>query len=170
LRQLQLDAVWWVVTPANPLKNRNELAPLQERMKACRQLVADDRRIVVTGFEQKLATNYSISTLVFLRLRNPTTRFVWLMGADNLAAMHHWKSWRELFELLPIAIIDRPGWHLPALSSPAALRYARWRLPPATASVLPFRQPPAWTFLSGPLSDRSSSAIRRQGAANVGQS
>jgi len=159
LRRLGLDAVWWIVTPGNPLKSRIELAPLAERLTAARR-VASDRRIVVTDFEDRLQTSFSAATIAFLRQRYPGTRFVWIIGADCLAEFHHWQLWEEIFERVPIAVVDRPGWHLRALASPAARRFARARLPETRASRLPFGRPPRWCYLTGPLSAHSSTALR----------
>jgi nicotinate-nucleotide adenylyltransferase len=82
------------------------------------------------------------------------------MGADNLALFHHWRDWRTIFRLMPVAVIDRPGWHLRALASPAARTFATFRVPESSAGRFADRPAPAWIFLSGPLSDLSSTAIR----------
>jgi nicotinate-nucleotide adenylyltransferase len=162
LKRLQLDRVWWIVTPGNPLKPNGELAPQAERMAACRA-IAQDARIVVTGFEAELGSAFTAGTLAFVTRRYPQTRFVWLMGADCLPQFDHWGQWHDIFLTLPIAVIDRPGWHLPALSSKAAGAFARARVPAWRAARLADATPPAWTFLTGPLTNLSSTAIRRQG-------
>jgi nicotinate-nucleotide adenylyltransferase len=162
LKRLGLDKVWWVVTPGNPLKRRSELAPLAERLMLCRNL-AGNRRIEVTDFETDLPSAYTYSTLAFLKTRSPLVRFVWIMGADNLAEMEQWHRWREIFGLFPIAVVDRPGWRLRALSSKPARAYARQRLPEAQARMLAHTPPPTWTFLTGPLSQLSSTALRAKG-------
>ena len=132
LKRLGLDKVWWLVTPGNPLKGRSELAPLAERLMLCRAM-ASNRRIEVTDFETDLPTSHTYSTLAFLKSRSPLVRFVWLMGADNLAEMERWQRWREIFGLFPIAVVDRPGWRLKALSSKAARAYAGQRVPESQA-------------------------------------
>jgi nicotinate-nucleotide adenylyltransferase len=159
LKRLGLDKVWWIVTPGNPLKRHSELAPIGERLRLCRAL-ANTRRIEVTDFETDLPSAYTYSTLAFLRSRNPLVRFVWIMGADNLAEMEKWHRWREIFGLFPIAVVDRPGWRLKALASKPARAYAGRRLPEADAKMLAHTPPPAWTFLTGPLSTLSSTALR----------
>ncbi|MDX2204388.1 MAG: nicotinate-nucleotide adenylyltransferase [Hyphomicrobiaceae bacterium] len=163
IKRLRLDRVWWLVSPGNPLKSRKEQAPLCERLARARSL-ARDTRVRVTAFEADLPTAFTASTLAFLRRRHPQPHFVWLMGADNLATIHHWRAWRSIFALMPVAVIDRPGWHLRALASPAARALARARLPADEAPTLPLRRPPAWVFLKGPLSDLSSTAIRSRSA------
>lgn len=159
LRRLGLDRMWWVVTPGNPLKSRRELLPLDERV-ALAQSMADDRRIVVTDFEKDLGSSFTAATLQHIRWRRPGVRFVWVMGADGLAQFHRWQHWRQIFQLMPIAVVDRPGWRLRAMASPAARAFARQRLPEIRAMGLAGREPPCWTLLSGPLMAISSTEIR----------
>ncbi len=161
LKRLQLDEVWWLVSPGNPLKSRQEEAPLDERVRLARSM-AQDARIRVIDFERDLPTPFTAATLAFLTQRRPQARFVWLMGADNLASFHRWRQWRRIFARMPIAVIDRPGWHLRALASPAGRLFEARRLPEARAAELAEATAPAWTFLSGPLSELSSTAIRRR--------
>lgn len=169
IRRLGLSRVWWLVTPGNPLKAPGAAAPLDERIAAARRLVGS-RRITVTGFERSLGDPYTIATLSFLRRRRPQSRFVWLMGADCLAEFHRWRQWREIMSLMPIAVVDRPGWRFKALSSIAATSFASARLPERDAAALPALMPPAWVFLTAPLSDISSTAIRNGSRAGGGRS
>jgi nicotinate-nucleotide adenylyltransferase len=167
LKRLGLDKIWWVVSPGNPLKRGVGAAPLAERMALCRS-VAKNPQIVVTDFEKDLQTPYSASTLAFLKARNPLVRFVWVMGADNLASFDRWWRWREIFTMVPIAVVDRPGWRMKALASKAARTFAAARVPEADVADLVLRPPPAWTLLSGRLSPISSTALRRRaGAADI---
>ena len=159
MKRLGLDRVWWLVTPGNPLKDRAELLPLEERKALARQLVSDPR-IVVTDFEKELGSPFTAATLAHLRLRCPRVRFVWLMGADSLASFHRWRQWRQIFQAMPIAVIDRPGWHLNAVSSVAGRTYSRQRRPEAKAMGLAVSTPPAWCMLTGPLLKLSSTEIR----------
>lgn len=159
LKRLRLDQLWWVVTPGNPLKETSGLPPLEERMAACRAMISD-RRIKVTGFEADLGTPYTAATLAFLRRRYPMVRFVWIMGADNLASLHRWQRWREIMRTMPVAVVDRPGWRHPALASKAARAFRQAYLPESQAADLPELAPPAWTLLTGPLSPLSSTALR----------
>lgn len=159
-QRLALDRVWWLVTPGNPLKDKSDLAPLSSRMTAA-DAIAPGRIVTVTGLEAGLPTAYTAATLTHLLARYPGVKFIWLMGADNLAQVHRWRRWRSIFDRVPVAVVNRPGWHLKALSSPAARRYADYRVPENRCREILDRPRPAWTFLAGPLSDLSSSAIRR---------
>jgi nicotinate-nucleotide adenylyltransferase len=166
LHRLQLDCVWWVVTPGNPLKSNGKLPSLAARMAACRQLLSTPK-VAITGFEADLGTPYTAATLDFLRRRYPGVRFVWIMGADNLAGFHRWQRWRDIADNVPIAVVDRPDWRLAATASPAARALARSFVPESEAACLPARTAPAWTFLGGPLSPLSSTALRAGTARSV---
>jgi nicotinate-nucleotide adenylyltransferase len=161
LKRLGLDKVWWIVSPGNPLKKRSDTAPLPERMVLCRS-VAKNPHIVVTDFESDLQTPYTASTLAFLKTRSPLVRFVWIMGADNLATFDRWQRWREIFTMVPVVVVNRPGWRLKALASKAARAFAASRVPESEAAGLALRPAPAWTFLTGPLSHVSSTALRNK--------
>jgi nicotinate-nucleotide adenylyltransferase len=162
LKRLGLDKVWWIVSPGNPLKKRSETPPLAERVALC-QDVAKNHHIIVTDFEKDLRTPYTASTLAFLKARSPLVRYVWIMGADNLATFDRWQNWREIFAMVPIVVVDRPGWRLKALASKAARAFAAAQVPEAEAGGLALRPAPAWSFLTGPLSQVSSTALRDRG-------
>ena len=159
LRRLRLDRIWWLVTPGNPLKDHSDLAALDRRL-ARAQAVAAHPRIAVTGFEAEAGTAYTADTIARLRQRAPAVRFVWLMGADNLATFHHWDRWQRITELVPMAVIDRPGATVKALSSPAARALAGSRLDETDGASLAGMIPPSWVFLFGPRSPESSTRLR----------
>ena len=164
LKRLRLDRLWWVVTPGNPLKANSGLPPQSARMQACRAL-ATHPRMEVTGFEAALGSPYTAVTLAFLKKRYPATRFIWVMGADNLAQFHRWQDWRGIARSWPIAVVDRPGWRLKALAGQGAQSLGPRRLPEAQAASLARCQPPVWTFLTSRLSPLSSTALRAEAAA-----
>jgi nicotinate-nucleotide adenylyltransferase len=114
----------------------------------------------ITGFEAELGSPYTFATIRYLKGHVPRARFVGVMGADNMATFDRWQHWREIARLVPIAVVDRPGWHLKALASPAAQWLASRRLPEGEAASLPGRKPPAWVLLSTRLSGASSTALR----------
>ena len=116
LKRLGLDYVWWLVTPQNPLKSSAGLAPLEDRVAQARRM-AHHPRIVVMDIERVLGTRYSIDTLNALQRRFPELEFTWIMGSDNLAGFHRWRSWREIARRVPIAVVQRPGTVLAALSA-----------------------------------------------------
>lgn len=159
MRRLGLDRVWWLVTPGNPLKEGRALRTLAERMTAAKT-VARHPRIDVSCLETVIGTRYSVDTISYLRRRCPTVRFVWIMGADNLAQFHRWKDWRRIASLVPIAVIDRPPASLRALSSVATQALGPYRIDQRQAATLADRRAPAWTFLTGLKSSLSSTGLR----------
>lgn len=161
LQRLQLDQVWWLVSPGNPLKQVGP-APLDARLEQARK-VMHHPKVQVTQIEAQLGTRYTADTLRALKLRYLGRRFVWIMGADNLAGFHKWDNWRQIMESLPIAVVARPGQQLRALSSVAARRYAHARISARSAAHLSCAQAPSWCFLTIPLRDISSSQMRAQG-------
>jgi nicotinate-nucleotide adenylyltransferase len=160
LEKLGLDAVWWLVTPGNPLKDVSGLPGLEKRVSAAKGL-ADDPRIAVTGVEQKLRTRYTVDTVAALQALCPRVSFVLIVGADVLAELSRWKDWDRLMRLVPVAVVDRPGYDDAALSGEAAERFASARVPESEAASLAGMTPPAWVFLPGALSPLSSTALRR---------
>lgn len=161
LKRLGLDRVWWLVSPGNPLKP-NPPAPLGQRIARAREII-NHPRVVITDVETRMGTRYTAQTLRHLAALYPGVRFVWLMGADNLAQFHHWQDWDWIIRNVPIVIFSRPGTRLAARGSRAAEEYARFRLPAEAARLLPGLPPPAWCFLDVPMIDVSSSAIRAAG-------
>lgn len=159
LRRLRLDQLWWMVTPGNPLKSRRELAPLADRI-ALSEAITENPRIKVTAFEQSLGQSYTARTLEKIRARNPAIHFVWVMGADNLKTFDRWQRWQEIARSVPIAIVDRPGATLAYLSSKMAQTFDYARVDEEDAALLARRPAPAWTFLHGPRSRLSSTALR----------
>jgi nicotinate-nucleotide adenylyltransferase len=159
LRRLALDQLWWIVTPGNPLKAGRQLAPLAERIHLSERFAADPR-IKVTAFEARYHVRYTADTLAWVKARNPRVDFVWIMGADNLGDFHRWQRWREIATTFPIAVIDRPGSTLAFLSSAVAKTFDYARVDEGDAPRLARMQAPAWTFIHGPRSSLSSTALR----------
>ncbi|WP_421762099.1 nicotinate-nucleotide adenylyltransferase [Devosia sp.] len=159
LTRLQLDAVWLLVSPGNPLKSHSELAPLETRVNTTRALM-DHPRIAVTGLEAQHNYHFTIDTLEWLKASCPGTRFVWIMGADNLLQFDRWERWQDIVNLMPLAVYARPGSTLRATSSKAAVALKLNRIPERDAETLADRDPPAWVYLHGITSQQSSSAIR----------
>jgi nicotinate-nucleotide adenylyltransferase len=159
IKRLKLDRVWWLVTPGNPLKDLGGLHDLDARAAAARKM-ADDPRIDISCLESVIGTRYTVDTISYLRRRASGLRFVWIMGADNLAQFHRWQNWRRIASEVPIAVIDRPPQSFRALAAPAAQALARYRLPENQAGRLADVQAPAWVFLTGMKLNLSSTGLR----------
>ena len=159
LHALKLDQVWWLVSPQNPLKAARGMAPLEKRL-AQATAVAAHPRIRACAIETRLGTRYTADTLAGLRRHYRNARFVWLMGADNLAQMARWKRWPDLCRLAPFAVLDRPGNATRALAGAVARRYSAQRLGERAARILADTAPPAWSFIHSRLSPLSATALR----------
>jgi len=141
MRALGLDEVWWLVSPGNPLKDADEMAPLAARLASAHR-AARNAPIRPTAIEQRLGTRYTVDTLAALTRRYPRHQFIWLMGEDNLAQFHAWKSWRRIARQVPIAVIARPGYDRAAHAAVAMGWLRRF--------VRPARQAKNWTKWSLP--------------------
>ncbi|HUZ73504.1 MAG TPA: nicotinate-nucleotide adenylyltransferase [Stellaceae bacterium] len=159
LKRLDLDAVWWLVSPQNPLKARRGMASFARRMASAAAL-ARDPRVAVLDLEARLGTHYTVDTLRALRRRFPRVHFVWLMGADILVELRHWRDWAEIFRRTPVAVFARPTYCHRALAEIAAHRFRRHRIKPGAARRLAEMAAPAWTFLPVRLDPRSATEIR----------
>nr|WP_274389780.1 nicotinate-nucleotide adenylyltransferase [Azospirillum doebereinerae] len=164
LKALGLDRVWWLVSPQNPLKPAAGMAALPERLAEARRVAAHPR-IEATSIETALGTRYTADTLAELTRHFPKTRFVWLMGADNLRQIPLWRHWTRIFESVPVAVFARPTYSLSALSGQAAQRYIRRRVSKHGVKGLARRKRPAWVFFRNPLHTASATAIRQARAA-----
>ena len=160
LRRLRLDQVWLLVSPGNPLKQAAGMAPLGVRLAGAAALAAraGGGRVVATDIERHLRTRYTADTLRALHRRFPRVRFVWLMGADNLAQLPRWRRWMDIVRAVPIAVLPRPGYNERALAGLAARRMRRWRVP---GGVVANHPAPAWAFLNARQNALSATAVRR---------
>ncbi|MEH6646593.1 nicotinate-nucleotide adenylyltransferase [Sulfitobacter sp.] len=161
LKRFGLDQVWWLVSPGNPLKSHGP-APMEQRLAQARA-VMQHPRVKVTGIEERLGTRYTAQTLRALQGLYPKQRFVWLMGADNLAQFHLWQDWQDIVNSVPMGILARPGQRISARMSRTATLYAPYRIPGRFSQGLAHTHAPAWCFVNVPMMDVSSSAIRASG-------
>jgi nicotinate-nucleotide adenylyltransferase len=159
LTRLRLDAVWWLVSPGNPLKDAGTYAPYEERLKIARR-VSDHPRIIVSNFEERKGLQYTVDTLETLTTLWPQIDFVWMMGADSLATFHRWRDWRRIANLAPIAVFNRPGFEDAWRAAPAAEELGSFRIEESAAETLAGAEPPAWVFIEAPRNPQSSTAIR----------
>ncbi|MDM8168153.1 nicotinate-nucleotide adenylyltransferase [Roseovarius sp.] len=161
LRRFGLDQVWWLVSPGNPLKERGP-APLEERMAACRAIL-DHPRMHVSDFEAQAGTRFTAETLCVLQAARPELRYVWLMGADNLAQLDQWQDWEDIVGRVPLGVLARPGQRISARVSKAARVYRFARLKGAQSRCLARADAPAWCFVNVPMRGISSTELRKAG-------
>lgn len=164
LRVFQLNQVWWLISPRNPLK-RHRPAPVEVRLSMAKRKFPHPR-IVPTDLESRIGAKYSVETLGFLASRCTHAGLIWLMGADNLEDFHHWEKWKEIFETVPVGVLNRRGHRKSSTGSHAARTFHQFRVGSEFAAALPEMKPPAWTIVTHPLHDSSSSNIRQSGYWN----
>ncbi|QPM91866.1 nicotinate-nucleotide adenylyltransferase [Pseudooceanicola algae] len=167
LKRFDLDAVWWLVSPGNPLKPHGP-APMQARLAAGRALMQHPR-VHVTGIEARTGTRYTAETLRALKGLYPGTGFIWLMGADNLVQIDRWQEWRWIMNNVPVGVLARPGERLAARESRAARIYRGARLNERDSRLLGRHGLPQWCFVNVPLVAASSSRIRETGGWKVAE-
>lgn len=157
LMRLGLDRVWWLPSPRNPFKAHNP-APMAQRLTAIETLVPEPRQ-VASDLERRLGTNRTITIIRALQRSFPQVRFVWVMGADGLLDLHHWRAWREIAARVPICVVARPEVGLKARLAPAARMMARARVPEINAKALCDKRR-GWTYLTETLHPHASRHIR----------
>ncbi len=159
MKALRLDWVWWLVSPQNPLKDPTITDEYSKRL-AYTHRIAKHPRFVVTDIEQQMHTRYTEETLERLKAQSGDAQFVWIMGADSLGQLHRWHHWLDIVDMMPLAVLARPGYSIKALRGVAATRFSGRRIvsPP---SVLTAKKP-CWTFITMPLRKESSTAIRKR--------
>jgi nicotinate-nucleotide adenylyltransferase len=160
LKKMKLDAVWWLVSPQNPLKSAKEMAAFERRLEDATRLASNHPRIFVTGLEGELGTRFTADTLKKLRRYFPNTRFVWMMGADNLLQIPHWQRWEEIFQSTDVAVFRRPPYFVGALHGTAALRFKHRKLSPRRATHLGRGKKAHWILFDNSLNQTSATRIR----------
>ena len=160
IEALDLDELWWLVSPGNPLKPAKGMAPLPARL-ASAQRMARRSPIRVTAIEAELGTRYTVDTLKKLVRRYPSRRFIWIMGADNLAQLPRWRDWRGVARLMPIAVIARPGYNGRTHAAEAMGWLRRFVRPADQKRLWTDWRPPALVFLRFSPDVRSATALRQ---------
>lgn len=160
LKRLNLDEVWWLVAPLNPLKHPGDMAPYAARLASARHM-ATDPRICVQTLEAEHKLYYTIDTLRYLTMRYRNIQFFWLMGADNLAQFHRWKEWQSLAQLVPILVLDRAPYAHAAMHAKAPALLKPYRKPGARSFANPRLRLPAWAYLMIPRHPLSATQLRK---------
>ncbi|WP_369751334.1 nicotinate-nucleotide adenylyltransferase [Asticcacaulis sp. AC402] len=163
--KMGLDRIIWLVSPQNPLKARAETAPLSQRISEMKPFVGPYD--IVSDLESRIGATYTLDTLRALKARFPGVHFVWIMGGDSLVNFHKWRGWLQIMDMVPVAIVSRPGAMMNARFSHAAKRFAHYRVKERQARILAAMPAPAWSFFKGPLHSHSSTAIRAQRRQNA---
>jgi nicotinate-nucleotide adenylyltransferase len=160
--KLGLDQIWWLVSPQNPLKPSANMASLPDRLAAARDITAATPFIHVIAPEARLPSNFTYGTLKYLNETMPLARLVWIMGADNLVQFRQWKRYQDIIDLLPIAVIDRPGYSYQAISAGRHLFTRRFTARQLRRRLVNTRiDRPGWCFIAGQRHHASATDIRK---------
>lgn len=161
LKRFALDQVWWLVSPGNPLKSHGP-APIEDRVFAAREML-DHPRVHITDIEARIGTRYTAETLQRLQKLLPHVRFVWLMGADNLAGFHRWDRWQDIMQMVPVGVLARPGDRMRARFGKTARVFDKARLDMGDSRLLAQGPAPRWCFVNIPMRGDSSTELRKSG-------
>ena len=160
LKIFNLSKIWWLVCPENPIKNVTP-SDVNSRFLASKKIMKHPS-VVITDLERKFKTKYTFQTLIKLKKLYPSTKFVWLMGADNLINFHHWKNWDWIMKNIPVGVLARPEEQIKAGLSQTAIKFGNYRLPKEKSIILSNYIPPVWTLSTGPMRNISSTEIREK--------
>jgi len=162
IKLLGLDETWWLVSPQNPLKNTQMADNYEERFKLCQEIAKNHPHINISGIEDELQTKYSIETIEKLTAIYPNINFIWIIGSDNLLQMPKWQKWKDIFNIIPIAIFNREPYSKDALNGQAAKFFNKNRVAEKNAKSLVGKKVPAWCFLDIEPMNISSTKIREE--------
>ena len=157
---LQINEIWWLVTPQNPLKI-SEPATYQERITNCKE-ISKDKPILIKEIEKKINSKYTYQTLDYLLNHYINIKFFWIMGADNLINFHKWQKWRKIFKEVSIVVFKRHGYNNQALKSIACRTFTNNRINSLQINKNHFIKLPSWTWVDNREIKISSTEIRQQ--------
>ena len=160
LKIFNLSKIWWLICPENPIKSVTP-SDLNSRFLASKKIMKHPS-VVITDLEKKFKTKYTFQTLIKLKKLYPSTKFVWLMGADNLINFHDWKNWDWIMKNIPVGVLARPEEQIKAGLSRTAIKFGNYRLPKEKSIILSNYIPPVWTLSTGPMRNISSTEIRKK--------
>ena len=157
---LNLDEVWWLLMPQNPLKITKP-ATYEERLKNCKD-ITQGHPIKVSDIEKKIHSKYSYQTISHIQNHYKNIKFFWLMGADNLINFHQWQNWEKIYRNISIVIFKRHGYNNKALNSISSKKFINSQVIINPINQLNFNKLPSWSWVNNREIKISSSEIRNQ--------
>lgn len=104
----ELDEIWFIVSPHNPLKEKRSLLAAHHRLQLVREAIGENKRMKASNIEFKLPQpSYTINTLIYLKEKYPQHNFVLLVGSDNLKSFHKWKNHEQILEQNELYVYPR---------------------------------------------------------------
>lgn len=161
LKALKLDAVWWLVSPQNPIKDITPL-PLDERMSLCEKLVRHHPKISVSDLERDLDTNITYHTIKKLKSHFPHSRFVWISGMDNALGLHRWHNWQDLLKEICMVHIARAPAQSMVCKSPLKMLQSQKHIQIGHGGLLPLDSGTTYWMMQKKMVDLSSTKIRNK--------
>ena len=157
----RLDEIWLLVSPQNPLKSAQGMAPFAQRLASAKDVAHPYSWIKILDFEQKKSLQFTADSLTLLVQRCPRADLIWIMGADNLIQFPQWDRAYFISRLLPIIIVNRPRYRFQALASAGAALLSSHRKKSAFNLT---RKTGGWAFIHVASDPASSTAIRNSTA------
>lgn len=159
MKGLHLDAVWWLVSPQNPIKGLKP-APLEHRLALCEQIV-DHPRILISDLETHLGTTMTYHTICKLKERYSETQFVWISGMDNALSLHRWNHWQELLREVCMVHLTRSPARSLVTACPLRMYARQKHVFIDKGGELPLDSGTTYWMLQKKMINISSSEIRR---------
>jgi len=160
LRQLNLNEIWWIITPQNPLKSSTTYITYNKRIKLAENLIKGNK-IRINPVENNQNNYYTANTLNIIAKKYSAAKFIWLMGADNLTQLNKWYRWKYIFNIMPIAVFDRENYSYSTFNSISGKRYFSKLYRTKSSESIFKKKLPSWTFLHIKKNPLSSSKIRK---------
>ncbi len=160
LHRLDLDEVWWILSPSSPLKDPTSYISYEERYEMARIVIGENKRILISDYEKRHNLRYSYQTITRILREFRKDKFIWLMGADNLYNFHKWRKWRWIMENIAVVILDRSPYSHNAMQAKTAISYNGFYISERYIGKLWDNIPPCWSFIHCKRNSLSSTEIR----------
>ena len=158
LKKLKLNEIWWLVAPQNRLKKNDISKSFSTRLNFARRLTGNHKKIKVLDLEYANRLFSSYKSLKFLKSKCRNTKFVWLMGSDNLLNFDKWLNAKQISKTFPVAVVERPSYSYKEINCLGAnvlgKRLRKIKLSNFNHNIS------AWTFIRDKLNNISSTKIR----------
>ena len=161
IKKLNLNEVWWVIAQKHPEKSFINEKNFTHRVYEAKKILKNPKIKIINNLDY-CSNKHTFNNLKKILKNSEEKSFVYLIGADNLLNFHTWYKWEKIFQLIPIAVFDRPKYKNSSLSSKSSKKFRKFTYPEKFAKKLPFLKPPAWIYFHGKQNYIESSLIRKK--------